>query len=76
VNAVRERYRATHPVLEIDGARIDFGDGAWGLCRASNTQAVLVLRFEALSEARCDEIRAEVEGAVEEARTKILAEGS
>jgi len=73
VDAVRERYRATHPVLEIDGARIDFGDGAWGLCRASNTQAVLVLRFEALSEARRDEIRAEVEGAVEEARTKILA---
>ncbi|MEJ7730843.1 MAG: hypothetical protein WKG00_16700 [Polyangiaceae bacterium] len=42
--------RATHRVLDIDGARVDKGDGAWGLCRASNTQPVLVLRFEAKSE--------------------------
>jgi phosphomannomutase / phosphoglucomutase len=64
VRGVTARYRATHDVLDIDGARIDFGDGAWGLCRASNTGPVLVLRFEARSAARRDEIRGEVEAAV------------
>jgi len=67
VARVLEHYRATHPVADVDGARVNFGDG-WGLVRASNTQAVLVLRFEASSEARRDAIRAEVEGVVREAR--------
>jgi phosphomannomutase/phosphoglucomutase len=64
VAKVRSHFEASHTVLAIDGARVDFGDGAWGLCRASNTQPVLVLRFEAKSEARLAEIRAEVEAAV------------
>jgi phosphomannomutase/phosphoglucomutase len=67
VRRVLARYWPTHRVLDIDGARIDFGDGAWGLCRASNTGPILVLRFEARTEARRDEIRAEVEGAVADA---------
>jgi phosphomannomutase/phosphoglucomutase len=66
VQHVLAHYRPTHRVLDIDGARIDFGDGAWGLCRASNTQPVLVLRFEAGSEARRDAIHAEVEAVVAE----------
>ena len=33
-------------VSTIDGIRVDYPDG-WGLCRASNTTPVLVLRFEA-----------------------------
>jgi len=40
----------------IDGVRISFRDGAWALVRASNTQAVLVLRIEAPSKARLHEI--------------------
>jgi phosphomannomutase/phosphoglucomutase len=64
VGRVRTHYRATRKVIDIDGARVDFGDGAWGLCRASNTQPVLVLRFEAQSAARRDEIRRDVEGVV------------
>jgi phosphomannomutase/phosphoglucomutase len=48
-------------VIDVDGVRILFGDG-WGLIRASNTQPVLVTRFEALTEARLAEIRGEVEG--------------
>jgi phosphomannomutase/phosphoglucomutase len=36
-------------VSTIDGVRVDYADG-WGLCRASNTTPVLVLRFEAESE--------------------------
>ncbi|MFH1352274.1 MAG: phosphomannomutase/phosphoglucomutase [bacterium] len=39
-------FQKTNDVITIDGARIIFEDG-WGLCRASNTQPVLVLRFEA-----------------------------
>jgi phosphomannomutase/phosphoglucomutase len=53
-------------VNTIDGARVEFPDG-WGLVRASNTQPVLVFRFEATSETRLAEIRAIVEGAVQEA---------
>ncbi len=47
----------------IDGARVEFGDG-WGLVRASNTQPVLVYRFEAVSQKRLDEIRATIEEVV------------
>jgi phosphomannomutase/phosphoglucomutase len=72
VDRVRDRYRQHHEVIDVDGARILFGDGAWGLVRASNTGAVLVLRFEARSEARRDELRAEVERAVAEERKALL----
>ncbi len=33
--------------IDIDGVRVQFSDGGFGLVRASNTQPVLVLRFEA-----------------------------
>jgi phosphomannomutase/phosphoglucomutase len=46
--------------ITIDGIRIKFDDG-WALIRASNTQPVLVLRFEAQNETRLNEIRALVE---------------
>jgi phosphomannomutase/phosphoglucomutase len=67
VAQVLAHYQATHEVADVDGARINFGDG-WGLVRASNTQAVLVLRFEAVSEARRDALRREVEAVVQRAR--------
>jgi len=56
VEKVTEHFRNTHNVIDIDGVRVLFEDG-WGLVRASNTQPVLVLRFEALSESRLKEIR-------------------
>jgi phosphomannomutase/phosphoglucomutase len=40
----------------LDGIRIDYPDG-WGLCRASNTTPVLVLRFEGKDEAALERIR-------------------
>ncbi len=46
VRVVCERFRATHEISDIDGVRVKFGQG-WGLLRASNTQPVLVMRFEA-----------------------------
>ena len=54
-----EHFRAQgHRVVDVDGARVIFEDGAWGLVRASNTTPILVLRFEAPSEARLAEVRA------------------
>lgn len=67
VRRITERFARDHEVIEVDGARIQFGDG-WGLVRASNTQPVLVLRFEASSPARLEEIRALVEGELRLAR--------
>jgi len=57
-------------IIEVDGARIVFQDG-WGLVRASNTQPVLVLRYEAGTPERLNEIRALVEGVIEAAREAI-----
>ena len=63
VERVLAHYRATHQVIDVDGARIQFGDG-WGLVRASNTQPVLVLRFEASTESGLEALRREVESTV------------
>ena len=57
--AVRH-FRRSHDVIDVDGARVLFGDG-WGLIRASNTQPVLVMRFEARTAERLAEIRNEFE---------------
>lgn len=55
-------------VITIDGVRARFEDG-WGLVRASNTQAALVLRCEARDRERLGEIRAIIEGHIEAARS-------
>jgi phosphomannomutase/phosphoglucomutase len=46
VSELVKRFQEKYEVVDVDGARVLFGDG-WGLVRASNTQPVLVLRFEA-----------------------------
>jgi phosphomannomutase/phosphoglucomutase len=56
-----EHFRGRYDVIDVDGVRVLFGDG-WGLIRASNTQPILVTRFEALDERRLGEIRGEMEG--------------
>lgn len=43
--------------LTIDGIRIDFGEGAWGIVRASNTSPKITLRFEARTQERLEEIQ-------------------
>lgn len=60
VERVKESFRKEYSIVDVDGVRVLFPDG-WGLVRASNTQPVLVLRFEARSAARLAEIRALVE---------------
>jgi len=59
VEEVRRRLAARHPIIDIDGVRAVF-PGGWGLVRASNTQAVIVLRFEAETEADLEAIQKEV----------------
>lgn len=66
VERIAAHFRQTHNVIEIDGVRILF-DRGWGLVRASNTQPVLVLRFEAQEKSLLEKYRAEVEGILEQA---------
>ena len=55
VQELVDYFRKDYDVVDIDGVRVLFGDG-WGLVRASNTQPVLVMRFEARTEERVKEI--------------------
>ena len=65
VEKAKERFRAMKlDIIDVDGARIVFDDG-WGLVRASNTQPVLVLRYEANTAERLNAIRQLVEGTIE-----------
>lgn len=66
---VADHFSETHSVITIDGVRIVF-DGGWGLVRASNTQAILVLRFEADSPEKLDAIRSDVESFVSDSIRK------
>jgi phosphomannomutase/phosphoglucomutase len=65
VAKIASHFAATNEVITIDGARILFEHG-WGLVRASNTQAILVLRFEADTEENLNAIRSVVEMKVKE----------
>ncbi|HZS49173.1 MAG TPA: phosphomannomutase/phosphoglucomutase [Blastocatellia bacterium] len=60
VKQLTDEFRKTNEVIDIDGARILFEHG-WGLIRSSNTQPVLVLRFEADNQQHLDEMRQLVE---------------
>ena len=63
VQKIADEFKQTNEVITIDGARILFENG-WGLVRASNTQAILVLRFEADSEENLAKVREIVENRV------------
>jgi len=65
VKKITEYFREHYDVIDIDGVRVLFEDG-WGLVRASNTQPALVLRFEAMSEKRLNEIKDLVESKLAE----------
>ena len=57
VEKLKEFFKSNnYHVIDIDGVRVTFEDG-WGLVRASNTQPALVLRFEAETEERLNEIK-------------------
>lgn len=58
-------FKENYEVIDVDGVRIQFGDG-WGLVRASNTQPVIVVRFEAQTPERLAEIQSLVVGKLKE----------
>ena len=60
VDAAAAYFTERYETLTLDGVRVTFPNG-WGLLRASNTQPVLVMRFEATSEADLARYRATVE---------------
>jgi len=68
VAKVTDYFRQHYKVIDIDGARVIFDDG-WGLLRASNTQPALVLRFEAMTQNRLQEIRNLVEETLNKLRS-------
>jgi phosphomannomutase/phosphoglucomutase len=70
---VRDHFRTSGlDIIDVDGVRVKFARG-WGLLRASNTQPVLVMRFEAQTRAELAEYQATVEGAVQAARAALGA---
>jgi len=56
VEDLKSYFKKSYKVIDIDGVRVVFPDG-WGLVRPSNTQPALVLRFEAKTEDRLEEIK-------------------
>ncbi len=69
VRRAAEVLRARHETVDVDGVRVLFPNG-WGLVRASNTQPVLVMRFEATTPELLRRYREEVEAVVEQATKK------
>ena len=65
-----DQHRSIREVITVDGVRVVFQDG-WGLIRASNTQPALVLRFEASTPERLNEIRTVLESELEESRRSM-----
>jgi phosphomannomutase len=57
IEYLRDQFSGEYTVIDIDGVRVDFGDG-WGLVRASNTEPAITTRFEARTAERAAEIRA------------------
>jgi phosphomannomutase / phosphoglucomutase len=67
VQRVAQDFKSRYQTIDIDGVRVIFPDG-WGLLRASNTQPVLVMRFEAANEHLLKQYQSEVEQVLDAAR--------
>jgi phosphomannomutase/phosphoglucomutase len=67
--------RARYATVDVDGVRVLFPEG-WGLVRASNTQPVLVMRFEATTPALLARYREEVENVVAASVETVRAAGT
>ena len=57
-------------LVTVDGVRATWPDG-WGLIRASNTTPILVVRYEAKTQARLAEIQALIDGTIHEAKQEL-----
>ncbi len=65
VERVKKYFSERYKTIDIDGVKVLFADG-WGLVRASNTQPILVLRFEARSEEKLREIKSLITSKIKE----------
>jgi len=65
VEKAKKYFDEHYQTIDVDGVRVVFPDG-WGLIRPSNTQPVIVLRFEADTEKRLNEIRKMMEDKLKE----------
>lgn len=65
VELAKQHFRGKLKLVEIDGARISFDDGSWGLVRASNTGPLLVVRCEAPTPARLNEVLSELQSVID-----------
>jgi phosphomannomutase/phosphoglucomutase len=72
VSRVAKEFRKRGEIVDVDGVRVPFESG-WGLVRASNTQPVLVMRFQATSEELLKKYQTEMEDAVKEAQKSLSA---
>ena len=72
VKKVADLVRRHHQVIDVDGVRVPFEHG-WGLVRASNTQPVLVMRFEASTNEQLRKYQLEMEGIVVKAKEAVGA---
>ncbi|MGI8743471.1 MAG: phosphomannomutase/phosphoglucomutase [Bryobacteraceae bacterium] len=70
VDRVADEFKKRRKTIDIDGVRVLFDQG-WGLLRASNTQPVLVMRFEAANEQLLHDYQQELEEALAVARREI-----
>ena len=69
----KDRFRkAGYDIIDVDGVRVKFPEG-WGLIRASKTQPVLVMRFEASTPEKLAEYRAAVERVLDEVKREVGA---
>ncbi len=75
VEKVADLIRQHHRIVDVDGVRVPFEKG-WGLVRASNTQPVLVMRFEAASKDLLKKYQQEIEGIVEQAKEEVSSASS
>lgn len=69
---LRDELAEEFEVNDIDGVRIEFADG-WGLARPSNTSPKIILRFEAQSPERLEEIRETVESRLDRIERELAS---
>lgn len=70
VEKATRHFSAGHEVITVDGVRVQYPDG-WGLIRASNTQPVIVMRFEAKTAEHLARIQGEMQGWLREQGVKV-----
>ena len=60
IASITKHFKKTHPVVTLDGVRIDFGDGAWAGIRQSNTSPCISVCMEARSPEELENVKTTV----------------